>query len=164
MQKRCVCSASAGFVQCDIEITQQEHSRAGAKFVDNFDACMAACSNNRVQYLVYVHNLSAGKREANALYGDAPVAPMPQAPMDAYARIWIDVLEGDIAGAIHRTISEALEWPREHGEKVVHMTATTNLELELGPGFDQIDGIVDALREAFAAADLRLPPGLSKSA
>ena len=113
---------------------------------------------------MFIHNSADGQREAQAMVGDAPLAPIPADAPLSYARIWIDALETDPARAIKQTIAEALEWPREHGEKVIHMTATTSLELELGPGFDQQATVVRALQAAFAAADLRMPPGLSKSA
>lgn len=135
-----------------------------AKFVAYFDALVRACLNRVVQYLVFVHNLASGQQAAQAMIGDAPVVPVPDEALSAYARIWIDALEPDPAGAIARTIDEALEWPREHGESVVHMTATTSLELELGPNFDSAKAVTKALQATLAAANLRLPPSWSKSA
>lgn len=113
-----------------------------------------------MQYLVYVHNLADGATEHDALGGDAPVAPVPNADLQSYVRVWIDALEGDPAAALRRTVAEALEWPREHGEKVIHMTATTSLELELGPNFDTVATVTAALEKALLELDL----GLAKSA
>jgi hypothetical protein len=108
---------------------------------------------------VYVHNLNSGAARCDVLHGDAPVAP-DSGELASYARLWIDEMESDPKGAMRRTIQEALEWPREHGEKILHMTATTSLEMELGPDFDQMDGVIASLDEAMG----RLREQLAKSA
>lgn len=117
---------------------------------------LIACSNIDVQYLVYVHNLNGGAARCDVLHGDAPVAP-DSGELASYVRLWIDSMESDPHGAMRRTIQEALEWPREHGEKILHMTATTSLEMELGPEFDQADGVIASLDEAMNRLRGQLP-------
>ena len=108
-----------------------------------------------MQYLVYVHNLNSGAARSDVLHGDAPVAPDGE-QLASYVRLWIDSMESDPRAAMRRTIQEALEWPREHGEKILHMTATTSLEMELGPDFDQADGVIATLARAMTQLDDQL--------
>lgn len=65
-------------------------------------------------------------------------------------------MESNPQAAMRKTIEEALEWPREHGEKILHMTSTTSLEMELGPDFDQIDGVIARLDEAMIQLEAQL--------
>jgi hypothetical protein len=88
--------------------------------------------------------MSSGSARADALCGDAPVAPDGE-ELESYVRLWIDSMESNPEAAMRRTIQEALEWPREHGEKILHMTATTNLEMELGPDFDEASNVIERL-------------------
>lgn len=111
---------------------------------------MRACLTFGVQYLVYVHNLETGSSESAALHGDAPVAPVPSEGLRSYARLWIDALEDDPMGAIDECLRGALEFEREHGDKIIHMTSTTSLELELGPGFDEVGSLIRSLQAVLA--------------
>lgn len=108
-----------------------------------------------MQYLVYVHNLADGAARSDVICGDAPAAPQ-SAGLSSYVHLWIDVMEADPRGAMRRTIKEALEWPREHGEKVLHMTATTSVEMELGPDFDAPDALIARLDAAMGDLSQKL--------
>ena len=120
-----------------------------------FDERTGSCSNMRVQYLVYVHNLAGGSVRSEVISGDAPAAPPLLSSGEqahSYVNLWIDSMESDPLAAMRITIEEALEWPREHGEKILHMTATTSLEMELGPNFDEVAQVIASLERAMSAA------------
>jgi hypothetical protein len=139
-------------VQCDGRFTARTCSKAKAKHTVLFDALVITCSNIRVQYLVYVHNLNSGSAHTDVLCGDAPAAPENE-ELQSYVRLWIDSMESNPDAAMRKTINEALEWPREHGEKVLHMTATTSLEMELGPNFDEAAGVIAHLSKLMGQLD-----------
>ena len=90
-------------------------------------------------------------RAGAALTGEG-VSPPRQAanPPSSYVHLWVDVLESDVPGALRRTIHEALELPREHGEVVHHMTSTTTLEMVMEPGFDEPETIASELVRLYA--------------
>ena len=143
-------------VQCVDFFTVRNSSAVIANHAVLFDELGSACSNVAVQYLVYIHNLTSGAARSDVLHGDAPAAPESE-ELQSYIRLWIDSMESDPKGAMRRTIQEALEWPREHGEKILHMTSTTSVEMELGPDFDKPDDLI-------AHLDVAMGNSMAKSA
>jgi hypothetical protein len=110
-----------------------------------------------VQYLVFIHNHAGAGLQSTAgvCDGDTPQADKPDG-MSSYARVLVDVLEPDPLRAIRNTVAESLEFPREHGESVFHMTSTTSLDMVLETGFDDPAHITQALIEAWErGADAR---------
>ena len=137
-------------VQCVCFFTVRTRSAQANKHAVLFDHLTLTCSNIGVQYLVYIHNLTGGAARSDVLHGDAPAAPENE-ELASYIRLWIDSMESDPKAAMRRTIKEALEWPREHGEKILHMTSTTSVEMELGPDFDSAETLISSLDDAMGA-------------
>ena len=107
-----------------------------------------------MQWLVYVHNNgSAGaSREAGAVLGDAPTAPLGDVPV-SYARVWIDRLAGDPAAEIRKVVAELFrDYPPLEGLPATHMTEMASLEINVAPGFEDQEAIASALIRALEAA------------